>query len=140
MPRSSFSVKVEGLEEASRIPGWLDSAQERFLHEAAEQIADAVGAAAPRKTGRLAASWKGRALSSTRALIASRGTSYAKAQARGAYITPKSGKALRFSDGSFRRFARIPATNYDRKGLRKRGRIIRDVFARAFGDIKRGAV
>lgn len=128
---SSFSVQVKGLEELEKIPGWLDGGQRRFLSDAAEEVADAIGDAAPRRSSRLAKSWRGRAISSTSAIVSSDHPA-AKAQARGAFIVAKKGKALRFADGGFARFSRIPATNYDRKGLRKRGRIVRAAFARAF--------
>lgn len=129
-------MAVEGLEEAAKIPGWLDHAQRAFVQDAGERVAEAIGDAAPRRSGRLAASWEGRAISSTAARVASE-LDYAKAQARGSFASPKSGRALRFADGGFARFARIPATNYDRKGLRKRRRIVLDAFSRAFDNLRR---
>lgn len=42
---------------------------------------------------------------------------------------------LRFADGSFRPFARLQPTNYVKKGLRKRKRIIEQTFAEAFGEL-----
>lgn len=131
----NVSVKIEGLSELAKLPGFLDNAQRELLENGARKVADAIGDAAPKKSGRLAASWTGRAISSTKAVVQSR-SPYAKSQARGAFIRPKRGKALRFSDGNVRGFARIPATNYDKKGLRKRNQIIQDEYVRAFDDLR----
>lgn len=61
----SYSVSIKGLAELERIPGWLDEAQKEFLHGAVVRIGKAVGDAAPKKSGKLEASWKGEATSST---------------------------------------------------------------------------
>lgn len=133
-----YSVSVSGLSKLENIPGGLDKAQRQFLDEAADKIADAVGKAAPRKSGKLARSWKAHTISSTRAVVQS-DSPYAKSQDRGAYIRPKgSGKFLRFSAGGQDRFARairLPATNYTKKGLRKRGPIIRETYNKHFDEL-----
>lgn len=137
MPDKSYSVSVKGLSRLEHIPGGIDKAQREFLGEAADRIAEEVADAAPHKSGRLARSWHGRTLTSTKAEVFS-DSPYAKSQDRGAYITAKNHKVLRFTAGGeerFARFVRIPATNYTRKGLRKRGTIIRQVFDEKFDQL-----
>jgi hypothetical protein len=133
---SSFSITLKGLSEAGKIPGWIDIAQRAMLEQIAEELAEAIGEASGSKT--IAASFRGRALSSTKALVESRGTAFAKARDRGAYITPKGGKVLRFADGSFRRVARLTPHNYVKRGMRQRRKIGDAAFARHFGDLKSG--
>lgn len=133
----SYSVSVKGLSRLEHIPGGLDRAQREFLGEAADKIAEEVGNAAPHRTGKLARSWHGRTLSSTKAEVFS-DSPYAKSQDRGAYIVAKNHKVLRFNLGGqdhFARFVRLPATNYTRKGLRKRGTIIRNTFNQQFDEL-----
>lgn len=48
----------------------------------------------------------------------------ARAQERGAYITPKRARALRFADGTFSMHARIRGKHYLRKTGRRWGRIL----------------
>lgn len=134
---SSFSISLSGLSEAAEIPGWIDRAQRAMLDEIAQELAEAIGDASG--SGTIAASFRGRALSSTKAIVESRGTAFAKARDRGAYITPKSGKVLRFADGSFRRFARLTPHNYVKKGMRRRRAIGDAAFARHFGNLKDAA-
>lgn len=134
---SSFSIKLEGLSEAAKIPDWLDKGQRAMLEEIAERLAEAIGQASGSSTIR--ASFRGRAISSTKAIVESRGTKFAKARDRGAYITPRSGKALRFADGSFRNVARLTAHNYVKKGMRQRRKIGDAAFAAHFGDLKANA-
>lgn len=132
-----FSVSISGLSQLEKVPGGLEKAQREFLDEAADEIADEVGKAAPSRSGQLARSWKGRTISSTRAVIESH-SPYAKAVDRGAYITPKQGKLLRFNvDGRtiFTKSVRIPASNYTKKGLRKRGPIIRNTYQKHFDEL-----
>ena len=132
----SFSVTVKGLSELEKIPGALDHAQRETLEEAAREIAESVGKAAPSRSGRLRASWRGRTLDSRTAEVASRGTEYAKAIDRGAYITPNDGRALKFESGRFSARARLKPTNYVKRGLRSRGRIVRKAFERNFGELR----
>lgn len=134
---SSYSVKIEGLEEASKIPGWLDNAQRAMLDEVSQELAEAVGEASGSR--RIAASFRGRALTSTRGIVESRGTAFAKARDRGAYITPRRGSVLRFADGGFARFARLKPHRYVAKGMRKRRAITEAAFERHYADIRHEA-
>lgn len=134
----SFSVSVQGLSKLENIPGGLDKAQRQFLGEAADEIAQEIGKAAPSRSGSLARSWRGHTISSTRAVVESN-SPYAKSIDRGAYITPKKGKFLRFNVNGQERFVkavRLPATNYTKKGLRKKGSIIRNTYQRAFDQLE----
>lgn len=131
---SSYSIELKGLEEASKIPGWLDVAQQQMLEEVTRELAEAIGEASG--SSRIAASFRGRALSSTRGIVESRGTAFAKARDRGAYITPKRGSVLRFADGSFRSFARLKPHRYVAKGMRKRRQIGEEAFGHRFGNLK----
>lgn len=131
-----FNVSVKGLERLERIPGGLEHAQREFLGSAADKIAEKIGEAAPRKSGALQRSWKGTTISSTRAIVSS-DSPYAKAQAKGAYFRG-SRKKLKFDVGGrtiFMRGVRIPATNYDKKGLRTRGTIIRNEYNKYFDSL-----
>jgi hypothetical protein len=133
----SYSISVTGLAAAAGIPGAIELGQRAMLEEIAEELAEAIGEASGSST--IASSFRGRAVSSTKAIVESRGTAFAKARDRGAYITPKGGKVLRFEDGSFRRFARLKPHNYVRKGMRRRKAIGEAAFARHFGDLGTGA-
>lgn len=137
MASSSFSVKMVGLSEAAQIPGWLDHGQRAMLEEIVNELAGAIGDASG--SSQIRASFRGRAISSTKGIVESRGTKFAKARDRGAYITPRSGKVLRFADGSFRRVARLTPHKYVAKGMRKRRAIADAAFARHFGDLKGNA-
>jgi hypothetical protein len=134
----SYSVSVEGLSKLTRIPGGLDKAQREFLGEAVDELAEEVGKAAPGgRGGRVGRTWRGRTISSTRGVVESSHPG-AKALDRGAYITPKKGKVLRFTVGGqerFARFVRLPATNYTKRGLRKRGTIIRKAYEKKFNEL-----
>lgn len=134
---NSFSVSIQGLEELSKIPGWLEYAQRDHLDNAAKRIADKVEDTAPKKSGRLANSWSSRTISSTKAMVSSN-SKYAKAQERGAFIKAKKGKFLRFEiDGRtiFAKSVRLKGTGYAKKALRSRGKIIKEEYAKAFDDI-----
>jgi len=131
----NYSVSVKGLPELRQIPGFMDKAERELLENASKKIADEVGDAAPKRSGKLAHSWKAETLTSTSARVYS-DSDYAKAQDKGAYIKPKR-KALRFRDGHFQRIpARIPATGYVKKGLKNRGKIVRNEYLQAFGNLK----
>jgi hypothetical protein len=134
---SSFSIKLTGLSEAAQIPDWLERGQRAMLEEIAEELAEAIGDASG--SSQIRASFRGRAISSTKAIVESRGTKFAKARDRGAYITPRNGKVIRFADGSFRRVARLTPHKYVAKGMRKRRAIGDAAFARHFGDLKGNA-
>jgi hypothetical protein len=129
----SVSIRIEGLSKAARIPDGLERAQRRMLDRIVERLADELGEATPGgRGGTVGRTWRGQTISSTRGVVYSPHPG-AKALARGAYITPRGGRALRFHTGEVRPFARLPRTNYDKRALRKRGRIGREEYTRAFG-------
>lgn len=127
-----MSVTVEDLRSLAEIPGFMDRGQKVFLDRASKRLADEVGKRAPGgRAGSIGRTARGKALSSTTAEIVVDHPG-AKAQARGAYIKPKRGRALKFRDGGYsRRPVRIPATNFDKRGLRGRRKIIKGEFAKA---------
>lgn len=137
MPQQ-FSVSVSGLSRLERIPGGLDRAQKRFLETAGDRLATSVRLAAPKKSGDLAASIRSQTIGATRLRIHT-GSPYAKAQDKGAYITPKGHPFLRFSGAGgqvFVRAVRLPATNFFQKGLRPRRTIINGAYTAAFGRLE----
>lgn len=150
----SMNVRVEGLSQLADAPGWLDGAQRRFLDRATQRLGNEVRKRAPGGPGgRAGRDVEARTLSSTRAVVQSRGWIGAKTLEFGAVIRPRRAKALRLHDGRFvhassrrrRGSAGAPPgavfvapRGYFRKGLRSRGRIVREAFAEAFDDISRG--
>lgn len=144
MAKGRLTVKVEGLERAGKIPGWLEHGQRRTLELAIERIRDSIRSKAPGGAGgKVAMEVEGRTLTSTRGEITL--GRIAKAHAKGAYIRSKRGPgtAIRFTVGGDRVFvraprgARLPATKFDTKGLRPRRRIIQQTFDEVMGDIER---
>jgi len=141
MAGNRFSVTVQGMEKLSKIPGWLEDGQREFLSKGAGRVADEIAKAAPGgKSGRIGRSVGVDVLSDTKAQIEVRHPA-ARALERGAYIRPKKGKALRFRIGGrvvfTRKGVKIPAFGYAKKGLKNRGRIMRDAYGEAFDDLER---
>jgi hypothetical protein len=144
-----FSLRLEGLSEAARIDGWIETAQQRMLEEGCQRLAGEVRSAVRSRSGRLAASWTGRALSSTHGVVETVGVRYARASVRGNYITPKSKRVLRFTVGGrvvFARFVRYAAGSYigrrgDRRNtyvtraMRRRNRVMAEVFQKHFDNL-----
>ena len=149
-----MTVKVEGLSKLADAPGWLDHAQRRFLDRATERIGDEVRRRAPGgPRGQAGRDVESKTLSSTKAVIQSRGWIGAKTLEFGAVIKPRQRKALRLANGRFVHASKrrrvgsagappgavfVPPKGYYRKGLRSRGKIVRAAFAEAFDDISRG--
>lgn len=145
-----FSVGVEGLERAARIPGLLEIAQRQFVHAACESLAEAIGKSAPGgRTGRVGRTWRGYAITDTAGLLESEHPG-AKALDQGAYIVPKGLRNKSFSQiRRMRRYIRfrvegreifVPAvrlkpTHYVRRGLRPRRQIVLEQFNRFFGHL-----
>lgn len=135
-----FNVAVDGLAELAAIPGWLDAGQRELLDKGSQRLADSVRAKAPGgRGGKIARDIEARTLSPTTAVVRSKGLPATRALNRGAYIKPKRGVALRFTiDGRtvfIRRGVRIKARKFFEAGLRSRGKIIRQVYSEAFGDL-----
>lgn len=138
----ALKVKVEGLSTAHKIPGWLERGQRETLERAGDAIAEDLRKAAPGgNSGGVARSVHTNTLSSTR-LEVNVTHPGAKALARGAFIKSKRGPgtAIRFANGRFVRFphgVRLPTTNWDKKGLRKRATRIREAYQEVFDDLER---
>jgi hypothetical protein len=141
----SFSVSVTGLEALARIPGFLDRGQRILLERSTTRIAEEIAKRAPggasSKAGR---DVEARVLTSTTAVIRSKGFAGAKVLERGGFIRSKRGPgtAIKFQgdDGPvfvrYPRGVRIKARGYFRKGLRTRGKIVREAFAEGFHDLE----
>lgn len=136
---SSFSVSVEGLSELAKIPGFLDRAQRDLLDRAAKGIGAEIAKKAPGgPTGRAGRDVEARAVTSTTAVVRSRGFAGARILERGGTIRPKKGRALKLADGRFvRGKVVIKGRGYWRKGLRSRGKIVRQAYHDAFGDLRK---
>jgi len=105
-------VKIE-----SRVDGFMDRVERDFglaLDDAAEHAAALPGSPSDLRAERLGP-LHGRIGSSK---------PYAKAQEKGAYITPKRRRALKFVSGRFSMRARIPAKHYLAKTGRRWGAIL----------------
>lgn len=137
---NDFSVSVEGLSRMRSVPGWLDRGQREFLERGSEGIRDEVRRKAPGgPNSRAGRDVESVVLTSTRAVVRSKGWPGARALERGATIRPKRGKALRLRDGRFvRGKVVVKGRRYFQKGLRSRGKIIRDAYSSAFDDLDRG--
>lgn len=141
----NFSVAVTGLEELAKIPGFLEHGQKILLDHSTKRIAGEIAKRAPGGAGSKAGrDVQALVLTSTTAVIRSRGFAGAKVLERGGYIRSKRGpgSAIKFvgKDGTTvfvrsPRGVRIKARAYFRKGLRTRGKIIREAFAEGFHDL-----
>lgn len=132
MARSSFQIRLFGVDELQRLGVTVRGMRGRLAREIAVGLADELAAASPDDgKHRLASSWKGRAISDTLASVESNHPA-AKARDRGSYLVGKRGQALRFrnADGEvvFARFVRQKPTHYTDKALRKRRVVAEAVF------------
>lgn len=84
------------------------------IRDAGEEAAGRPGAPSDTR-GEMTGSLRGRIGSSAR---------YAKAQERGAYIVPRTKKALRYASGRFSRRSRLPAKRYLAQTARRWGEIL----------------
>jgi hypothetical protein len=135
--KTSFNVRVEGMSNLQRIPDRIDKAQHVFLSNAGKRFVGALVAATPKRTGRLARSWRYLPVG-TKGLILVNDQPYAKAADRGAFIRAKRGKFLRFTVRGrevFVRAVRLPKHDIGKKGLRGRGRIMNEEFRKAFARV-----
>jgi len=137
--QQALRVDIEGLERLQALPGFLEEGQQRFLELAATRIAGVLAEAAPGgKTGRIGRATKGRALSATLAEVSIEHPG-ARALDLGAYIRPKRGKALRFQAAGGMVFSRgavrLAPRHFTKKGLRKRGAIVRRAYLEAFDQL-----
>ena len=147
--KGRMKVKLEGLSELAKIPGFLEEGQQRFLERAGEGISDAIAEKAPGgKTGSIGRSTRSLVLSPTKVVVVVDHPG-ARALEEGATIKPK-GKAIRLRDGRFiHRSSRrrsgsagappgavfIPPKRYAKSALRRRNKIIREVFTEAYDQL-----
>jgi hypothetical protein len=147
-----FSVEVENLGELEQVPGDLERAQRRFVEDLADDLTNAIRKTIRSRSGRLAASWRGRALTDSLALVetSKARAPHATASLRGNYVTAKTAKVLRFPAGGRLVFARAVRyysgsyvgkpgdrkSTYVAKAFRKRAQIAREAFARRFGKLQ----
>jgi hypothetical protein len=146
-PTENFGITVEGLAKLEQMPSRLERAQLAFVGELTQDLAGEVRKQIRSRSGRLAGSWHGQAVSSTLGLLETSGTRYGRASIRGAYFRAR-GRALVFRgrDGEliFRRWVRIKPGAYigrpdDRKNtyvsraLRQRRRIAQAALERTIG-------
>jgi hypothetical protein len=138
--RTGLQVRVLGLDELQKLERTLDGSGRRFADRLAQGIADEFASVSPDDGGhRLASSWQGRAISDSLAVVESNHPG-AKARDRGAYLTPKHGKAIRFQSSTgqtvFARFVRQKGTHYVDRALRKRRVIAEAVFEQEFANLR----
>lgn len=134
-----FGVAVEGLSTLSLIPGWLEDGQRETLDKAARGIQHEIQRKAPGGLGSKAArDVDVRVISSTKAIIRSKGWPGAAILERGGVIYPKKkGGALKMHDGRFVRGpVRIKGRGYWKKGLRGRSKIVKAAYHDAFGNLE----
>ena len=144
--KGPMKVRVEGLEQAAKIPGWLETGQADMNRRAGDKIANDIRARAPGGPAGKA----GRAivvvpLGSRRLAIESRGFAGARALNEGAYIKSRrgAGTAVRFQVGGRTVFVRHPrgvrleARRYFEKGLRPRRKRVQEAFHEVFDDLER---
>lgn len=135
----SFSVAVEGMSTLAAIPHWLDRGQRTFLEKGVDELGRQIKIRAPGgPAGKAARDVDARVLTSTTAIIRSKGWPAAKVLERGGTIKPKRGKALKLHTGQFvRGSVFIKGRGYYRKGLRNRSKVINSAYQSAFHDLSR---
>lgn len=140
--RQNLNVRVEGMMELENIERGMDRVVPLFLGRAGKRFRISLVAATPRRTGRMASKWRAQVNSLSRTLTLVNDHPGAKAQDRGAFIRPKRRSVLKFNAGGdtvyTRRPVRIRARQFSRKGLRGRGRIMQEEFARAMDNLAEG--
>lgn len=141
---NAFSVSVSGLEELAKIPGFLEDGQRILLGRSTKRIAEEIAKRAPGGAGGKAGrDVEARVLTSKTAVIRSKGFEGAKVLERGGFIRSKRGPgtAVKFKGEAGEVFVRYPrgvrikARGYFRKGLRTRGKIVREAFAEGFREL-----
>lgn len=141
--RQNINVSVSGMMELENIERGIDRVVPLFLSRAGKRFRLSLVAATPRRTGRMASQWRATVDPQARSLSLANAHPGAKAQDRGAYIKPKRRKVLRFNSGDGVVYTRGPvrlhARQFSRKGLRGRGRIMQEEFARATDEVARGS-
>ena len=135
----TMKVRVEGMQRLERIPAGLERARRRMMDLTVERLVDSVRAKAPGSPGgTVGRDVVGVVVSETRGEI--NVGEIGKAHQGGAYIRSKRGPgtAIKTSQGRFIRFprgARLPATKFITKGLRRRRSIMQQAFDEAYGEI-----
>lgn len=142
--RLAVNVRIEGMEALNGVADNMDAAIGAFLRSAGARFAMSLAAATPRRTGRMASMWRPEVDASARTLTMVNAHPGAKAVDRGAYIKPKRRDVLHFTAGGSdiytSRPVRIKARQFSKKGLRGRGRIMQEEFAKAMDHAARGGM
>lgn len=142
---NAMSVAVDGLDEMRKIPGFIDRGQRILLDRSTQRIRDEIAKRAPGgASGKAGRDVEARTLTSTVAIIRSKGFEGAKALERGAFIRSKRGPdtAIRFEGEDGPVFVRAPrgirikGRGYFKKGLRTRSKHIRQAYHEGFGDLE----
>lgn len=146
-----ISIKVDGLQHLAGTPDAIAAAQYRFVEELTQGLGSAMRQQIRSRSGRLAGSWHGHALSSTQGVVETTGLAYGKASVRGAYIRARRGRVLAFRNRqgelTFRKWVRLAPGNWigrpdDRRNsyvtrtLRQRRLIAQEAFKRTLGAIQ----
>lgn len=141
----NMSVQITGgLERFEKIPGWLERGPREALRRSGDKIADDIAEKAPGgEGGSVGRAVHSRVLTNT-TLEISIDHPGARALARGAYIRSQrgAGTAIRFNAGGPRFIrapygSRLPKTDYDKKGLRRRRTRMQEAHDEVFGDLEK---
>lgn len=141
--KSGINVRVEGLAQLDRTDSRMEGAQREYLQAAGERLRTQLVSATPRKSGAMAGAWT-LTVDAPLSFVLVNAHPGAKARDRGAYIRPKRRSTLRFvgADGMFytRKGIKQKPMNFTKKGLRGRGRIVSEEFAKAMDKLTAGGV
>ncbi len=144
--RQNFNVDIKGLEAVENLGERLRAKQRPFLEAVAEDMRDRArkNLGARNQGGALARSIHVKVISDREALVDTN-LVYARAQERGAFITPKRGQVLRFratkgpnkGDLIYRSGpVRIKAKNYFLRAATSRRKVVNAAFDRVYDDLR----
>jgi len=140
-PKTDFNVRVDGLAQLDRTDSRMEGAQREYLENAGERLRAQMVAATPRRSGAMQSAWS-LTVDAPLSFALVNTHPAAKARDRGAYIRPKRRSVLRFmgSDGMVytRKGIKQRPLNFTKKGLRGRGRIVSEEFAKAMDKLNAG--
>ena len=136
-----FSVLVDVPPQLRNVGGQLERRQRRFLGELGDLVVEAArrNIGAGHEGGRLARSIRRHVLSDSVAEVRA-GAAHARAQERGAYITPVRGLFLRFRiEGRwiFAKAVRLKPKLYLHRAVKQRRRLAQRAFDKVYGDLLR---
>lgn len=135
------------MREAEKIPGWIERGQREFMVRTKTKLVAYLEAHVPyssQGSDHLRDHVEGKVLDERRILVGIFGSAYARALELGRYSRNENGRPLRWigEDGRpvFRMWSRGPKTEFFRKALGGRGRIIRNEFELTMHDLERGSI